>query len=188
MGEERLAKGCYFKSRWNRVRKNILVGRSMHRCRYIHISRWSRGLIVWERKGGQRSRYFFFCILGKSLPWSKTNSIVSKGKQEQKKKKTWEDVWRHSAHTEMSAGRSKSVPSAQGGTGACIPQAVILCLQTLSGHHLGFEGEILSAGLWESRRRHMLSLYTSKTVRELNWKTLHSPARRQQNRRLNTTV
>lgn len=87
MGEERLAKGCYFKSRWNRVRKNIHVGRSMHRCRYTHISRWSRGLIVWERKGGQRSRYFFFCILGEILPWSKTNSIVSKEKQEQKKKK-----------------------------------------------------------------------------------------------------
>lgn len=34
----------------------------------------------------------------------------------------------------MSAVRSESVQSAQRGTGACIPQAIILCLQTLSGH------------------------------------------------------
>jgi len=40
------------------------------------------------------------------------------------------------AHTEMSAVRSKGVPPAQRGTGAWIPQALPLRLQTRLGYRL----------------------------------------------------
>lgn len=136
--------------------------------------------------------FFFFCISGEILPWSKTNSIVSKGKQEQKKKKKPEQNMRRCLETSCSyrnvCWQVKKCPISPVWDWSLYPTGNYPLPADTLRPSPGFEGEILSAGLWESRRRHMLSLYTSRTTRELNWKTLHSPAWRQQNRRLNTTV
>lgn len=154
---------------------------------HIHLQMKQRTHCL-RKEGWTEKQILFFLHLGEILPRSKTNSIVSKGKPEQKKKNNMRRCLETSCSYRNVCWQVKKCPISPAWDWSLYPTGNYPLPADTLRPSLGFEGEILSAGLWESRRRHRMYLHTSKTSRELNWKTLHSPAWRQQNRRLNTTV